>query len=177
MKAVLDFGLHPDELARLRDMIPTTAAAIAALIVDEAELAARGRWGGQPQPPRWRPSWGVRRRSAASSPSTSGSRGGSSSPPPPSRVLDFGTPPGEPARDAAPEPLTGRTRPRWVYIENEGALFRGASQAWPSEIYQASRGGGTWQPYTGRVPKPIEWGDIITQAAAEKMMAEEDAER
>jgi len=27
------------------------------------------------------------------------------------------------------------------------------------------------------VPKPIEWGDIITQAAAEKMMAEEDAER
>jgi hypothetical protein len=61
-RRVLDFGIHPDELARLQAMNPTTEAEIAALIVDEGELASRGRWGGQPQPSRWRPSWGRRGR-------------------------------------------------------------------------------------------------------------------
>jgi hypothetical protein len=44
-------------MERLRAKIPTTAAQIAMLIVDEKELAALGRWGGEPEPSRWRPSW------------------------------------------------------------------------------------------------------------------------
>ena len=32
------------------------------LIVDEAELATKGRWGGQPEPSRWRPAWGRKDR-------------------------------------------------------------------------------------------------------------------
>jgi hypothetical protein len=59
-KRVLDFGIHPDELARLNAINPTTEVEIAALIVSETELLARGRWGGEPEPPRWRPSWGRR---------------------------------------------------------------------------------------------------------------------
>jgi hypothetical protein len=55
LQRVPDFGIHPDELARIRGARPTTEAGIATLIVDEAELAAKGRWGGQPEPPRWIP--------------------------------------------------------------------------------------------------------------------------
>jgi hypothetical protein len=43
-------------------MNPTTEAEIALLMVDEAELAAKGRWGGQPAPPRWLPPWGRKGR-------------------------------------------------------------------------------------------------------------------
>ena len=59
---VFDFGTHPDELARLHEINPSTEAEIAMLIVGEAELAAKGRWGGQPAPTRWRPSPGGKRR-------------------------------------------------------------------------------------------------------------------
>lgn len=55
-----------------------------------------------------------------------------------------------------------------VYIENEGALFRGASRAWPSEVWKPKSG--TWAPYVGETPKPIEWGDIIEEAEAKAMM-------
>lgn len=57
-----------------------------------------------------------------------------------------------------------------VYIENEGALFRGESRAWPKEVWTGSE----FKPYTGKVPKDIEWGDVITEAEAEVMMKPAD---
>jgi hypothetical protein len=58
-----------------------------------------------------------------------------------------------------------------IYIENEGALFRGGSRANPAEVYDFKAK--EWSAYTGKVPKPIEWGDIISADEAEQMMAEE----
>jgi hypothetical protein len=55
LRVAPDFGIGPEELARLEGMTPTTEAEFASVIVDEAELAASGRWGGQPEPPRWIP--------------------------------------------------------------------------------------------------------------------------
>lgn len=53
-----------------------------------------------------------------------------------------------------------------IYIENEGALFRGPARAWPREVWQ----GGQFVPYTGAVPKGIEWGNIIDEEQARRMM-------
>jgi hypothetical protein len=55
------------------------------------------------------------------------------------------------------------------FIENEGALFRGPSRLYPREIWSNLER--TWLPYTGSVPKPVEWGTDITQAEACRMMA------
>ncbi len=52
---VLDFGLSPEEVAERDTRIPRTLADIAALIVDEPEIARHGRWGGAPAPRRRRP--------------------------------------------------------------------------------------------------------------------------
>lgn len=53
-----------------------------------------------------------------------------------------------------------------IYIENEGALFRGPARAWPKEVWNGSE----FVPYQGAVPKDIEWGDEIDEAAAQKIM-------
>lgn len=53
-----------------------------------------------------------------------------------------------------------------IYIENEGALFRGPARAWPQEVWNGSK----FVPYQGAVPKDIEWGDEIDEAAAQKIM-------
>lgn len=53
-----------------------------------------------------------------------------------------------------------------IYIENEGALFRGPARAWPKEVWDGSK----FTPYTGRVPKDIEWGHIIDEAEAKRLM-------
>ena len=53
-----------------------------------------------------------------------------------------------------------------IYIENEGALFRGPARAWPKEVWNGSE----FVPYKGKMPKDIEWGDEIDEAAAQKMM-------
>jgi hypothetical protein len=55
-----------------------------------------------------------------------------------------------------------------IYIENEGALFRGLSRSWPAEVW--SRKERKFVPYTGTTPKPIEWGDEISGAEAISMM-------
>jgi hypothetical protein len=55
------------------------------------------------------------------------------------------------------------------FIENEGALFRGPSRSFPREIWSHLER--TWVPYTGSVPKPVEWGTDITKAEAWRMMA------
>jgi hypothetical protein len=51
-----------------------------------------------------------------------------------------------------------------IYIENEGVLFRGLSRSFPKEVWGHKTH--TWHPYTGSVPKPIEWGDEISAAEA-----------
>lgn len=55
---------------------------------------------------------------------------------------------------------------RLVYIENEGALFRGFARAYPTEVYHHRAG--RWAPYTGSTPKPFEWGDEISEAEAHR---------
>lgn len=57
-----------------------------------------------------------------------------------------------------------------IYIENEGALFRGPARAWPKEVWNGSE----FVPYKGAVPKEIEWGDEIDEAAAKKLMGGAD---
>lgn len=61
-----------------------------------------------------------------------------------------------------------------VYIEADGALLRGPSLKWPSEVYSFRQG--KWLPYAGKVPKPVDYaGEVITQEAAEKWIEEEAA--
>jgi hypothetical protein len=55
-------------------------------------------------------------------------------------------------------------------IENEGALFRGPTRTQPTEVW--SHKDQTWKPYTGRMPKPYEWGKEIDQTEADRMIAE-----
>lgn len=58
-----------------------------------------------------------------------------------------------------------------VYIENDGALFRGISRGLPKEVW--SRPERCWRPYSyAAAYKPIEWGTIISEAEAQEMMAE-----
>lgn len=54
-----------------------------------------------------------------------------------------------------------------VYIENDGALFRGPSRAWPREVWD----GHEFKPYMGDVPKGIEWGSVIDETEAKRLMA------
>lgn len=53
-----------------------------------------------------------------------------------------------------------------IYIENDGALFRGPARAWPKEVWSGSE----FVPYQGAVPKDIEWGDEIDEAEAQRLM-------
>jgi len=55
-----------------------------------------------------------------------------------------------------------------IYIENEGALFRGPARAWPREVWNGSE----FAPYKGQVPKDVEWGDEIDEAAAQRLMGQ-----
>ena len=60
-----------------------------------------------------------------------------------------------------------------IYIENEGALFRGPARAWPKEVWN----GKAFEAYTGAVPKDVDWGNIIDEAEATRLMGgEQDAE-
>jgi hypothetical protein len=56
-----------------------------------------------------------------------------------------------------------------VFIENEGVLFRGPSRSFPREVW--NRRSGCWEPYAGTVPKPIEWGWVISPGEAWRLMA------
>ena len=53
LRKVLDYGLLPEEIAELDAINPKCSAEIAALIVNEADMARLGRWGGNPAPKRW----------------------------------------------------------------------------------------------------------------------------
>ena len=53
-----------------------------------------------------------------------------------------------------------------MYIVSDQALFRAASCYWPTEIWNVAAQ--EWRPYTGSVPKPEGWGDIVSDAEAEQ---------
>lgn len=55
-----------------------------------------------------------------------------------------------------------------IYIENEGALFRGPARAWPREVWND----GQWEAYRGAVPKDIDWGNEIDEAEAQRLMGD-----
>ena len=55
-----------------------------------------------------------------------------------------------------------------IYIENDGALFRGPARAWPKEVWN----GKEFVAYKGTVPKEIEWGNEIDEAEAKRLMGD-----
>jgi hypothetical protein len=58
-----------------------------------------------------------------------------------------------------------------IYIENDGALFRGISRGLPKEVWSPKEQ--QWKPYKYEGAfKPVEWGTVISEAEAKKMMAE-----
>lgn len=54
------------------------------------------------------------------------------------------------------------------YIENEGALFRGYTRAFPEEVYDTRTK--SWHVYEGTNPKPVDWGDYVTEEEAREWM-------
>lgn len=59
---------------------------------------------------------------------------------------------------------------KMVYIENEGALFRGPARGVPLEVWSAAER--KFVPYAqAGQPKPIDWGDVVTEEEAFRMMA------
>lgn len=58
-----------------------------------------------------------------------------------------------------------------VYVENDGALFRGISRSHPSEVWFGPTKG--WVPYTFEGAfKPVEWGTEISQPEADRIIAD-----
>ena len=57
-----------------------------------------------------------------------------------------------------------------IYIENEGALFRGPARGLPEEVWSPSRG--EFVPYTGDKNKPIGWGYEISEEEARALMGD-----
>jgi len=55
-----------------------------------------------------------------------------------------------------------------IFIENEGALFRGPARAWPKEVWNGSE----FVSYQGAVPKDIDWGDEIDETEAQRLMGQ-----
>lgn len=54
-----------------------------------------------------------------------------------------------------------------MLIENEGALFRGPSRGLPQEVWDAEAK--AWKPYEGKVPKPIGWGEQVSEEEAKAL--------
>lgn len=58
-----------------------------------------------------------------------------------------------------------------VYIEHDGALFRGTSRSCPQEVW--SHREQQWKPYSFDAPwKPVEWGTEITEEEFEGLAAD-----
>jgi hypothetical protein len=62
-----------------------------------------------------------------------------------------------------------------IYIENEGALFRGFSRSWPQEVWHSDER--RFVPYEGEMPKGIEWGTEISGLEAINMMMDATSNR
>ena len=54
-----------------------------------------------------------------------------------------------------------------LLIECCGALFRGNSYYFPIEFWNVKTQ--EWETYRGRVPKGPAWGNIVSEAEAEKL--------
>lgn len=57
-----------------------------------------------------------------------------------------------------------------VYIENEGALFRGPARGVPQEVWNAKQA--KFVPYKGGADKPVDWGNVIDENEAKALMGE-----
>lgn len=55
-----------------------------------------------------------------------------------------------------------------LIIENDQAICRGEVWNWPTEIWNCAKQ--EWQPYSGYVPKPLHWGNVITLDEAKGYM-------
>lgn len=55
-----------------------------------------------------------------------------------------------------------------IYIENEGALFRGTARTLPLEVWNSESR--AWRSYQAQEDKPIEWGYLIEEAEAHLIM-------
>jgi hypothetical protein len=64
--------------------------------------------------------------------------------------------------------------PNMVYIENEGALFRGPARGNPVEVWSPSKG--EFVPYMGSKDKGVDWGHEISEVEAKELMGEAGAE-
>jgi len=54
-----------------------------------------------------------------------------------------------------------------VYIENDGALFRGPARGVPQEVWNGSE----FVPYgCAGQPRDVSWGTVINEAEAQRMM-------
>lgn len=60
-----------------------------------------------------------------------------------------------------------------IYIENEGAFFRGPARTLPREVWSPKAK--AWKAYTGETPKPMEWGNVITEAEFKAQAVEAEA--
>lgn len=54
------------------------------------------------------------------------------------------------------------------FIENEGQLYRGPSRANPLQVWNAREK--QFVPYSGGIPKGVDWGEIIDADAAAEIM-------
>lgn len=58
-----------------------------------------------------------------------------------------------------------------IFIENDGALFRGPARGVPTEVWSPSRR--SFVPYKGAgKPKPVEWGTVVSDADAKELMGD-----
>lgn len=56
-----------------------------------------------------------------------------------------------------------------IYIENEGALFRGPARGLPQEVWNAAER--RFVPYRlAGQPRPIDWGNVIDESEAQAIM-------
>jgi hypothetical protein len=71
------------------------------------------------------------------------------------------------------KPVSEEKSENMVYIENDGALFRGKARGLPTEVWNSAAR--AWKPYETQ-PKPIEWGTVISEDEANQIMGEDDGE-
>ena len=61
-----------------------------------------------------------------------------------------------------------------IYVENEGALFRGPARGLPQEVWSEQER--KFIPYKlAGQPKPVDWGNEIDEAEAQRLMGAERA--
>lgn len=61
-----------------------------------------------------------------------------------------------------------------IYIENDGALFRGPSRGNPLEVWSEREG--KFKPYKGAgKPRDISWGNEISEEEARALMGDRSA--